>query len=72
MAKRLTRHNGRVGKSGVYKSTQDGDNPSARDDSGTPAPQGDKPSIRQAIRDFSPPAPVAAGAERDQRREEVL
>ncbi len=52
--------------------SQDGDNPPARDDSGTPAPQGDKPSIRQAIRDFSPPAPVASGAERGQRREEIL
>ena len=52
--------------------SQDGDNPPARDDSGTPAPQGDKLSIRQAIRDFSPPAPVASGAERGQRREEIL
>jgi len=52
--------------------SQDGDDPPARDDSSTPAPQGDKPSIRQAIRDFSPPAPVAAGAERGQRREEIL
>lgn len=33
---------------------------------------GDKPSIRQAIRDFNPPAPVASGTEKSQRREETL
>ena len=33
---------------------------------------GDKPSIRAALRSYVPPAPVAAGAERDQRREAAL
>ena len=52
--------------------SQDGNEGPAREDSNTPTPQGDKPSIRQAIRDFNPPAPVAAGAERGQRREAAL
>ena len=33
---------------------------------------GGKPSIRQAIRDFNPPAPVASGLERSRRREAAL
>jgi len=33
---------------------------------------GDKPSIRAALRSYVPPAPVAAGAERCQRREAAL
>ena len=33
---------------------------------------GDKPSIRQAIRDFHPPASVAAGAEQSWRKEAAL
>ncbi len=33
---------------------------------------GDKPSIRAAIRSYVPPAPVAAGAEKSQRREAAL
>ena len=44
----------------------------ARDDTNPPAPLGDKPSIRQAIRDFNPPAPVAPGVEKSQRREAAL
>ena len=52
--------------------SQDGNEGPAREDSNPPTPQGDKPSIRQAIRDFNPPAPVAAGAERGQRREAAL
>ena len=37
-----------------------------------PAPGGGKPSIRQAIRSYVPPVPVASGMERSQRREVAL
>ena len=52
--------------------SQDGNEEPARDDTNPPAPLGDKPSIRQAIRDFNPPAPVAPGVEKSQRREAAL
>ena len=50
------------------------------EDGEAPAPEspaltvvgGDKPSIRAALRSYVPPAPVAAGAERGQRREAAL
>lgn len=35
-------------------------------------PDGDKPSIRQALKSFSPPAPAPLGQTRNQKREETL
>ena len=63
----------------VAAHSQDGDDEPDLDD-GTPAPEppaltvvgSDKPSIRAALRSYVPPAPVAAGAERGQRREAAL
>ena len=60
--------------------SQDGDNEPDLEDGKAPAPEqpaltvlgGDKPSIRAALRSYVPPAPVAAGAERGQRREAAL
>ena len=60
--------------------SQDGDDEPDLDGDSAPAPVppalsvvgGDKPSIRAALRSYVPPAPVAAGAERGQRREEIL
>ncbi len=60
--------------------SQDGDDEPDLDGDSAPAPVppalsvvgGDKPSIRAALRSYVPPAPVAAGAERDQRREAAL
>ena len=60
--------------------SQDGEDEADLGDGETPAPEppaltvlsGDKPSIRAALRSYVPPAPVAAGAERDQRREAAL
>ncbi len=37
-----------------------------------PMAEGDKPSIRAALRSYTPPAPVAAGAEKSHRREAAL
>ncbi len=50
---------------------KDADAP-GRDAADTPAPQGDKPSIRQALRDYTPPASEHSGMERSQRREAAL
>ena len=60
--------------------SQDGDDEPDLEDSEAPAPEpptltvlgGDKPSIRAAIRSFIPPAPVAPGVEKSQRREAAL
>jgi hypothetical protein len=60
--------------------SQDGDDEPDLDGDSAPAPVppalsvvgGDKPSIRAALRSYVPPAPVAAGAERGQRREAAL
>ena len=51
--------------------SQDDNTAPARDDAKAPAPQGDKPSIRQALRDYNSPAPVPPGTEKSQRREET-
>ncbi|NCE66431.1 hypothetical protein D1159_18145 [Pseudoflavonifractor sp. 524-17] len=40
--------------------------------SGAPERQGGKPSIRQALRDYTPPAPAAPDPDRNQRREAAL
>ena len=50
---------------------EDGDAP-AREPPALSVVGGGKPSIRQAIRDFNPPAPVASGLERSRRREAAL
>ena len=50
----------------------DGDSAPAPVPSSPPMPGDGKPSIRAAIRSYVPPAPVAAGAERGQRREAAL
>ena len=52
--------------------SQDDNEKPAREDANPPMPQGDKPSIRQALKDFTPPAPVAPGMEKGQRREAEL
>ena len=60
--------------------SQDGNDEPDLEDGEAPAPEppaltvlgGDKPSIRAALRSYVPPAPVAAGAERGQRREAAL
>ena len=44
----------------------------ARDSSAFSVVEGDKPSIRQAIRDFNPPAPVRPVMEHGRRREAAL
>ena len=60
--------------------SQDGEDEADLEGGEAPVPEppaltvlsGDKPSIRAALRSYVPPAPVAAGAERDQRREAAL
>ncbi len=52
--------------------SQDDNEKPAREDANPPMPQGDKPSIRQALKDFTPPAPVPPGMEKGQRREAEL
>ena len=52
--------------------SQDDNDAPPRDSSNTPPPAGDKPSIRQALKDYNPPAPVPPGMDRSQRREAVL
>lgn len=80
---RLTQLNQELEKSdykSVEEQSQDGDDEPDLEDGEAPAPvrpmphgpTGDKPSIRAAIRSYTPPAPVAAGAERSQRREAAL
>ena len=62
------------------KKTAERDGGPDADDGGAPArepsspsvPQGDKPSIRQALRDHIPPAPVHPSSDRSQRREAAL
>ena len=44
----------------------------AREPSSPSVPQGDKPSIRQALRDHIPPTPVHPSSDRSQRREAAL
>ena len=51
--------------------SQDDNTAPARDDAEAPGPQGEKPSIRQALRDYNSPAPVPPGTEKSQRREET-
>ncbi len=43
-----------------------------RDAAETPAPKNDHPSIRAALRSYTPPAPVSAGPERGHTREAVI
>lgn len=50
---------------------EDGGAP-VREQSGLSVVGGGKPSIRQAIRDFNPPAPVSSGMEKGQRKEAAL
>ena len=50
---------------------EDGGAPT-RGPSTPPMPGGGKPSIRQTLRDYAPPAPVVSGAEPNQRREAAL
>ena len=52
--------------------SQEGNEAPEREDANPIMTQSDKPSIRQAIRDFNPPAPVVSGTEKSQRREETL
>ncbi len=50
---------------------EDGGTP-PRVPSAPPIPGGDKPSIRAALRSYTPPAPVSAGPERGHNREAAL
>ena len=50
---------------------EDGDAP-AREPSALSVVEGGKPSIRAAIRAYTPPAPVSADTEKSQRREAAL
>ena len=67
-------------KTKVVEKSKDSEGEADLEDGEAPAPEppaltvlsGDKPSIRAALRSYVPPAPVAAGAERDQRREAAL
>ena len=52
--------------------SQEGNEVPEREDANPVMTQGDKPSIRQALKDYNPPAPVASGTEKSQRREETL
>ena len=54
------------------KPDSDDGSPPPRDSSALSVVEGGKPSIRQAIRDFSPPAPVRPVVEHGQRREAAL
>ena len=64
----------------TVEQSQDGEDEADLEGGEAPAPEppaltvlsGDKPSIRAALRSYVPPAPVAAGAERGQRREAAL
>ena len=64
----------------TVEQSQDGEDEADLEGGEAPAPEppaltvlsGDKPSIRAALRSYVPPAPVAAGAERDQRKEAAL
>ena len=79
---RLTQLNRELEKPRQTKAnqSQDGEDEPDLEDGEAPAPEppaltvvgGDKPSIRAALRSYVPPAPVAAGAERGQRREAAL
>lgn len=67
-------------KTKVVEKSKDSEGEADLESGEAPAPEppaltvlsGDKPSIRAALRSYVPPAPVAAGAERDQRREAAL
>ena len=67
-------------KTKVVEKSKDSEGEADLEDGEAPVPEppalavlsGDKPSIRAALRSYVPPAPVAAGAERDQRREAAL
>ena len=50
---------------------EDGDEP-VRESSTLSVVEGGKPSIRAAIRAYTPPAPVSADTEKSQRREAAL
>ena len=50
---------------------EDGSTP-VREPSGPSGPGGGKPSIRAAIRSYTPPAPVPPGADKGHRREAAL
>ena len=64
----------------ILEQSQDGDGKQDLEGKEAPAPEppalsvigGSKPSIRAAIRSYTPPAPVASGAEKSQRREAAL
>ena len=58
-------------ESGKDKEQGDGKEP-PQEPSAPPLPGGDKPSIRAALRSYTPPAPVAAGTEKSHYRGDVL
>ena len=58
-------------ESGKDKEQGDGKEP-PQEPSAPPVPGGDKPSIRAALRSYTPPAPVAAGTEKSHYRGDVL
>ena len=67
-------NNGKSGKErdqGNEVEPEDGEAP-PRANPVVPAQEGDKPSIRAAIRSYTPPAPVSPGAEKSQRKETAL
>ena len=59
------------GKSGNEKEQGDGEKP-AQVSPNAPAQEGDKPSIRAALKGYIPPAPVSHGPEKSQQREAEL
>lgn len=78
---RLSELNAELDNDNGGKDKEQGDNPEPdRDDGETPPrvpssppiPGSDKPSIRAALRSYTPPAPVSAGPEKGHYREAAL
>lgn len=61
-------HTGKQVQSGGENGLE-GDEAPAREPPALTVMDGGKPSIRQALRDFNPPAPVYPGTDQGQRRE---